>query len=773
MTSRQWWLLAAVATASCWAAAAYADGEKPVPPVEASKPEAAKPEPAGPEAAAPAPAAPAPEEQQEIEDDLRARVVNAAAKREQTVQTAPGVVEVITAEEIAAAGYRSVGEALQPLAGVVVYNDQLHFNVGVRGIFGGERAGSRIVKVLIDGQPVGYRSSSANFLGPEMLPIELVERIEIIRGPGSVLYGANAFLGGINVVTKAASAFVPAEAFSAAHGAGAVLSGGAQWGQSSPAVAGAGDPPKERASGFGSASAAAISGDLDIVAGAAGGWFDRSGLALPDSSPRYNLEKSPGVLYSADPYSRDDTSAPKTAYARLTYRSPWLGRVRVFGSFQQLSSQGEFEDRNTLSHDNTIGLTNAMARLDLERAIGGSLVLRLYGAYAQGSPTDHYTVQDPANPGTALRVDSGFHAVDTGLEAAVTAGRWLNLLVGTDFSWDEEKNPVVQRLWLSQTPAAPAGTVELDSGTPGTVPFRNWGAFGLATVTPFYWAESSIFRDLGITAGVRYEANSVYGGALNWRGGLVLPLGTQWYAKVLGGSSFKGPSDEELYAIPLLFGDPAGNPALKPQTATTVEAVVGFIPSRWLAVNLTGYYSIVNNQIRYRTTVAGQIPENLGKQSTEGAELEIKVSKPFAQWSLGGFVNGTFLATQAERPIANGQTVAVQPDLYPPITANIGLNLRHKLSHLGLYLEGRFLGPRPPSRDNEDFWLRGATYSLPATFILDATLSTDAIAVGATRLRALVRVTNLLDLQYALPGFYGFDVPGQPRTISGQLEASF
>lgn len=702
----------------------------------------------------------------EIEEDLRTRVVTAAAKREQTLQTAPGVVDVITADEIEAAGYRSVGEALQPLAGIVVYNDYVYYNVGVRGIMGGERSGSRIVKVLIDGQPIAYRTSSANFLGPEMIPIELVERIEIIRGPGSVLYGANAFLGGINVVTKSASAFAPTEAFGAAQGAGLRMVGGGTSGQSSAAPATSSlQPPRQSPGGFGSLVGGAISGDLEVVGGFSASQLDRSGLALPASSPRYKEVEQ-------NPYSSGDSSSPRSAFGRVSYKSPTLGRVRLTGIYQDLDSRGEFQDRNTLSHDNSVRFTNLLARADMERGLGSATVLKAYGAYSQGQPGDHY-VTSTADGKTGLRLDDGFRAADAGLEATARLGELFHLLAGADFSWDEEKLPVVQRVSLQDQPGLPAGAVIPGTGG-GRVPFRNLGGYALATLTPLASFEGAI-RDLGVTGGLRYEANSVYGGSLNWRGGLVVPLSEQWYLKALGGSSFKGPSAEELYATPLQLGDPAGNPDLKPQTAITAEAVLGYSPSRYLAASLVGFYSQVRDQIRYRNTVGGQIPENMTRQDSEGAELQLRISKPFRSWTVSGLANATYVYSTAKRLNALGdRSVAVEPDLYPTLTANTGIQVRHRPSHLGIYLEGRFLGARPPSRDNEDFWLRGGTYELPPAFILDAALSTDRLALtSAVQLRAQLRVTNLLNSVYALPGFYGFDIPGQPRTYTLSVEMAF
>ena len=66
---------------------------------------------------------------------------------------------------------------------------------------GGLGAESGVIKVMIDGRSVAYRTTSGNWLGVELIPLESVAQIEIIRGPASALYGADAFLGVVNIIT--------------------------------------------------------------------------------------------------------------------------------------------------------------------------------------------------------------------------------------------------------------------------------------------------------------------------------------------------------------------------------------------------------------------------------------------------------------------------------------------------------------------------------------------------------------------------------------------
>jgi outer membrane receptor protein involved in Fe transport len=140
-----------------------------------------------------------------------------ATKQEQAPELAPAIVEVVTYEDIRRRGYRNVAEALADIPGVSVIDDHTHYRVGVRGIFGSTPETNDIIKVMINGQPVSFRPSSANFLGNELIPIEAIKQIEVVRGPGSALYGANAFLGVVNILTFEGSDFASGDAGGARH----------------------------------------------------------------------------------------------------------------------------------------------------------------------------------------------------------------------------------------------------------------------------------------------------------------------------------------------------------------------------------------------------------------------------------------------------------------------------------------------------------------------------------------------------------------------------
>lgn len=135
-----------------------------------------------------------------FEQLLETEVVGAAQFSQQLTDS-PSAVSVVTAEEIRRFGYRTLAEILNNMRGLHIGFDGAYYFPGGRGYgLPGEYAGR--VMLRIDGQPVADSVFNQIYLGDDgLLDTELIERVEYAPGPGAALYGNNAFLGVINVVT--------------------------------------------------------------------------------------------------------------------------------------------------------------------------------------------------------------------------------------------------------------------------------------------------------------------------------------------------------------------------------------------------------------------------------------------------------------------------------------------------------------------------------------------------------------------------------------------
>ena len=128
-------------------------------------------------------------------------VVVTASGFEQQVKQAPASISVVTREELEKKSYRDVTDALRDIPGVVVTGGASSSDISIRGM------ASKYTLILIDGKRMESRATRPNSDGPGIEqgwtpPLEAIERIEVVRGPMSSLYGSDAMGGVINIITR-------------------------------------------------------------------------------------------------------------------------------------------------------------------------------------------------------------------------------------------------------------------------------------------------------------------------------------------------------------------------------------------------------------------------------------------------------------------------------------------------------------------------------------------------------------------------------------------
>ena len=161
-------------------------------------------------------------------EDLMNMEVTSVSKKEQKISEAASAVFVITSEDIARSGANSIPDLLRMVPGVEVAQiNSSKWAISIRG-FNGQYSNKLLV--LVDGRTVYTPMLSGVFWDAQDVLLDNIDRIEVIRGPGATVWGANAVNGVINIITKKASAtqgaFATAGGGSYEHGFGAARYGG-------------------------------------------------------------------------------------------------------------------------------------------------------------------------------------------------------------------------------------------------------------------------------------------------------------------------------------------------------------------------------------------------------------------------------------------------------------------------------------------------------------------------------------------------------------------
>jgi iron complex outermembrane receptor protein len=140
-----------------------------------------------------------------LQELLAAEVVSTASKFPQEIREAPAAITVVTADDIRRYGHRTLADVLRSVRGFYTTYDRNYTYIGVRGFSRPGDYNTRVL-LLIDGQRVNDAVYDMAPIATDFLfDVSLIDRVEVIRGPGSSLYGTSAFFAVINVVTRSGS----------------------------------------------------------------------------------------------------------------------------------------------------------------------------------------------------------------------------------------------------------------------------------------------------------------------------------------------------------------------------------------------------------------------------------------------------------------------------------------------------------------------------------------------------------------------------------------
>lgn len=667
-----------------------------------------------------------------------------ATKTKQTVAEAPAIMTVVTKEEIRSRGYRSVAEILHHTLGFYIVDDHMIPNLGIRGVAGGFMGESGTVKVMIDGQSVAFHSTGGNWLGPELIPMSAVERVEIIRGPASALYGADAFLGVVNIITL--------------KGADLNLGSLEAWGSVNANT------------NFGH--------DLDVAMGARRGNFeimlsgrtagsDLSDLTLPASSPAPHI---PSHNEDAETTSHL-LQTSQVAHGKLSYYFKDRNSVSLTGHIAKIERGGEFSPWSQLSYGlddaghqrgTTISLYQSMIGLDSETKLGDQATLNIRATYLQGQPTSEDKI-DTGNALYAIQRDFGYRAVEAAVEGNVHIIEPLTAVLGTEFLYDWENLPSSLHVLRESTDTQSAGEIQEESSTrQGDLDLYNIGAFA-----QLLWSGLRPYLDL--TGGFRYDYHSIYGNQFSGRAGAISNPHKMLYLKLLYGSAFKAPSPLLLYGVPHEVGDIIGNPDLKPQKAHTVEGQAILKPWPYLSFSTGLAYSLLLDKAEFVQQGINRVADNISEMKSLSWESEIAAN--YKDWVSGRItleLQSTTRSFDEQQSVYLSYLVGDQNVIYPAFILRADLNGRIPKLPIRLGLGIMTVGERPSSEMNAIENLK--MYTLPVYTLLDAQISTVGLSiVDGKETTVSIVGKNLTNRHVADPGFAGVDYPILPLTVMLQL----
>ncbi len=690
--------------------------------------------------------------------DLLNLEVSVATKSEMAVEEVPSIVSVITGEEIRNMGARNLEDVLRTVPGFDMTHDptRVTHQVGIRGMM--SPAHNNKIKVMMDGHSLSAFFGSAHY-NFNTIPVSNVRQIEIIRGPGSALYGTGAFLGVINIITQKD-----------------------------------GDGPSVLAVEGGSFDTIRTYGRLsykneDFNLSLYADYYDTEGEKERVDSDRFGTSPA-----SAAPGYTSNHLDNYTFKSDISYNGFYFS-----GFFQKLSGESPIGIVYTLTDEDDTASTYVFGEIGYKTAIAdkGNLEIRAFYDYGeQDALVEIFSEENAAalfgwtngesvfgKPYEETRVLGGeitvAYEIISGMD--LVAGASYEYIDMFDVRSYATANITGAPLEIRGVTYAPmqylGGLVDISEN-------GNWVKASDRTVYSVY--AQSIFdikesfslkkgvENLSVIAGVRYDHYDDFGETVNPRFGLVYAPTSKLWIKALYGEAFRAPNFSELYAM----NNPSrtGNPDVKPETITTAEGQIRYHLSKNLSASLTFFNVSAEDLIQ---TVIREY-SNVGQMESRGVEAELRWQFDRRDYA---YLNATWQdvkdTTHAKITSAGGQ-VYVQKDFNPggssDFIANAGVNWVLS-DHVVTNLSANYVGERSRSEemvwDGEDLVKADSRDPVKDRVLVNASLTLKNLYKGV---EIQLSAYNLFDADHRSPdpsGGLENDLPLAGISFMGRISYSF
>jgi iron complex outermembrane receptor protein len=487
-----------------------------------------------------------------------------ASKHAQDASETPASVTIVTRDDIRTYGYRTLADVLSGVRGFWVNSDRDYSYVGVLGFARPGDFNTRIL-LLVNGHRLNDNIFGQASVGTEFpMDVDLIERIEILRGPSSSLYGTDAFLAVINVITRK-SPLAPMVETSVEGGTGYDRKARVTLGL--PALL-----------------------DGALVSATVYRSNGNESLYFPEFD-------SPATNYGLAQHADGDCSG--SGFASVDWRH--FQFQALAGSRTKLVPTAPYD---TIFDDSGTRTTDAagFAELAYRRDLAAGLQLTSRWFYDDYEFHGSYPV---AYDGVRQVGDESSRGDATGTEfnLAVPLGHHQMLTVGSEFRYNLQQR---QRLHLDGDPVMLVNDE------------RTSDIFAV-----YLQDEVKISSWFSMNAGLRLDRYSTFGSAVSPRAAVILRPNPKTDIKYMFGRAFRAPTAFEAYYADGVTQEI--NPALRPETVTSHGVSVERMLTPSFSVAVEGFHNQMNQLINLRIDPATGLGEyvNLSSDGTEGLEFQL------------------------------------------------------------------------------------------------------------------------------------------------------
>ncbi len=533
--------------------------------------------------------------------------VSISTRHQTPIEKAPGIVTVITAGEIKNAGYRNFVEILRPVPGFELLKNGGNGTevCAMRGI-----QSSNKVRLMVNGHMVNDPFTGNPFSHFDDFPVDNIKRIEVIRGPGSALYGENAFTAVINIITFDAKD-VDGVRVSGGYGSFDTEDESVVFGKTYGGVDVSGMVRYKHSDGFDGAIQSDLVTQMDKGVAPFGlPSASRAPGAVQDWRQEYdmNLKTVYKDFYVEGLYINKNQGLFTSPQYALTDESDWEYNY-VFGEFGYKKT---FEEKLTVKP--RLYYDQFDTKLDTE-ALPDGVHLPL-DTNRDGKIDRVYTYPDgfigigniqEKIAGTEIPVD--YELFDGNIAT-----------IGFEYRLVNQTNPRFSSNFHPLT-LAPLGEMQSQTDT------YNYQQDATRRILSFYLQDTWDISDtLSLTMGVRHDGYSDFGTAISPRTGVTWKFMENAALKVLYGSAFRPPSFVEMYTT----NQPAilGNTGLDPEVIKTYEIGLHYRFNKHVTSSVNYFYNDITDLIVLRGVPdksGTSSYQNYGDAHVQGVEMETKV----------------------------------------------------------------------------------------------------------------------------------------------------